>query len=61
MDSNNFVWGKLSESSDLTRDLIAIYDKRFFLEFTKYFDDDPHSLGLVETTLDTARVYIIGR
>ena len=60
MNTNNFVWGKLSESSDLTRDLITIYNKEFFVEFTKFFDNDPHPLDLVETTLDTARAYIIG-
>jgi len=60
MNTNNFVWGKLSESSDLTRDLLTIYDKTFFVEFVNYFDAELDPLDLVETTLDTARAYIIG-
>ena len=60
MDTNNFVWGKLSESSDLTRDLLTIYNKAFFVEFVKYFDAELHPLDLVEVTLDTARAYIVG-
>lgn len=55
---NNFVGGKLRESSDLTRDLITIYNKDFFEKFVGYFEAEPHPLDLVETTLDTARAYI---
>ena len=60
MNNDTFVWGKLGESSDLTRELITIYDKDFFVEFTEYFGAKPDPLDLVEGTLDTARAYITG-
>ena len=60
MNSNNHVWKKLNESSDLTRDLLTIYNKDFFVELTNHFDADPDPLGLLDATLDTARAYIHG-
>lgn len=57
---NNCVLENLSRSSDLTRDLIMVYNKEFSEKFVKYFESEPHPLDLMEVTLDVARAYIRG-
>lgn len=55
------TWKKLYESTDFTGDLLQIFDRGFFVEFRKYFDDEPDPMELLDGTLKTARAYIHGK
>jgi len=58
--SKRISWKQLNESSDLTGDLLKIYDQSFFEKFSKLFDEAPNPLALLDGTLVTARAYIHG-
>jgi len=58
--SKKIIWKHLNESTDLTGDLLKIYDQRFFERLNNLFDEAPNPLVLLDGTLVTARAYIHG-